>query len=365
MTGPAGGPAPADPWTGDADLVVRTVAGIGEVTEGTDLAALVSDAALADGDVVVVTSKVVSKAEDRVVRGERPDAVAAETVRVVARRGGTAIVQNRLGLVMAAAGVDASNVEPGSLVLLPEDPDASARHIRDGVRERTDRNIAVLVSDTAGRPWREGQTDIAIGVAGLVPLDDHAGRVDGYGNPLAVTAPAVADELCGLAEVASGKLSGRPVVIIRGLADRVLPPGEHGPGAGALQRPLERDMFGLGTREAVVAAVAGDVADAFGAPAAPDDVVRALQRCGFAADLAADLDADARSDVDDDVTREPADTGVPADVPADVPAEVIVHTSPDDVRLAVLLHALRWQVAGAGTGGGASGASTTRLVPLP
>ena len=147
---------------------------------------------------------------------------------------------------MAAAGVDASNVAPGTVVLLPEDPDATARSLRVRVHAETGRNVAVVVTDTAGRAWRAGQTDLAIGAAGIEPLDDHAGRTDPYGNPLAVTAPAVADELASVAELVTGKLAGRPVAVVRGIAARVLPAGEHGPGARALVRPRHADMFGLG-----------------------------------------------------------------------------------------------------------------------
>src|SRR5690242_18208037 len=212
-------------------LEAWSVDGIGEVDATTDLAALVAGLDLLDGDVVLVTSKVVSKAEGRVQAGEREQAILDETVRVVARRGPTSIVENHLGLVMAAAGIDASNVEPGMLVLLPLDPDASARGIREGVHARTGANVAVVVSDTAGRAWRHGQTDLAIGAAGIEPLEVFEGRTDGYGNELAVTAPAVVDEIAGFAELVTGKLGGRPVTFVRGLADRVLPPGEHGPGA--------------------------------------------------------------------------------------------------------------------------------------
>jgi coenzyme F420-0:L-glutamate ligase/coenzyme F420-1:gamma-L-glutamate ligase len=140
--------------------------------------------------------------------------------------------------------------------------------------------VAVVVSDTAGRPWRQGQTDIAIGVAGLVPLQDHSGQQDAYGNDLVVTAPAVADEIAGAAELVSTKLGGRPLTVVRGLARHVLPPGEHGDGARALLRPAAEDMFGLGTREAVEAALRGD-SEAFGAPAEAADFVAALARCGF------------------------------------------------------------------------------------
>jgi coenzyme F420-0:L-glutamate ligase/coenzyme F420-1:gamma-L-glutamate ligase len=262
------------------------VEGIGEVAEGTDLGALLVGLELRDGDVVLVTSKVVAKSEGRVRAGDRDEAIRAETVRVVAQRGPTRIVENHLGLVMAAAGVDASNVAPGHVVLLPVDPDASARALRERVLRDSGTNVAVLVTDTAGRAWRAGQTDLAVGVAGLEPLEDHAGSTDPYGNPLAVTAPAVADELACVAELVTGKLGGRPVSVVRGLGSRVLPAGEHGPGARVLVRPRDQDMFALGAREAVIAAVRGRDADCFGRPAPPEDVLRALESCGLAGELA-------------------------------------------------------------------------------
>lgn len=246
--------------------------GVPEVRAGDDLVDVITAAegALADGDLVVVTSKVVSKAEGRVREGGRDEAVEEETVRVVARRGGTRIVRNRLGLTMAAAGVDASNVDAGSVVLLPLDPDRSARELRTALRERTGRNVAVVVTDTSGRTWRLGQTDIAIGAAGLLVADDHAGRADPHGNPLAVTMPALADEIAGAADLAKGKLGARPVAVVRGLGQLVLPPGEDGPGASSLVREEGTDLFGYGATEAVVRALAGDPADRtpFGAPAA-------------------------------------------------------------------------------------------------
>jgi coenzyme F420-0:L-glutamate ligase/coenzyme F420-1:gamma-L-glutamate ligase len=257
--------------------------GIGEVTAGADLASIIAGAVdLEDGDVVVVTSKVVSKAEGRLVTGDRDAAIADETARVVARRGPVTIVENRLGLVMAAAGVDSSNVPLGSVALLPVDPDASARRLRESWQAVPGRNVGVVVSDTAGRAWRLGQTDIAIGVAGIEPLSSFAGRVDDYGNPLEVTEPAVADELAGAAEVVAGKLGGRPVVVVRGLADRVLPVGEHGPGARVIQRPRDLDLFALGARDAVLAAVAGDDPASFGPAATLDELAAALTRCGVA-----------------------------------------------------------------------------------
>jgi len=263
------------------NLEAWAVDGIGEVTDATDLGAVLCALDLRDGDITLVTSKVVSKAEGRVRPGGRDAAIAEETVRVVARRGPTVIVENRLGLVMAAAGVDASNVAPGTVVLLPTDPDATARALRGRVHHETGHNVAVVITDTAGRAWRTGQADLAVGVAGLEPLDDHAGRTDSYGNPLAVTAPAVADELASLAELVTGKLGGRPVSVVRGLGDRVLPVGEHGPGARALIRARREDMFALGARAAVVAAVRGRDHDCFGTAAEPAEMLRALESCGL------------------------------------------------------------------------------------
>jgi coenzyme F420-0:L-glutamate ligase/coenzyme F420-1:gamma-L-glutamate ligase len=255
--------------------------GAPEVRGGADLVeVLLPLVELADGDIVVVTSKVVSKAERRVRRGTREDALPGETVRVVARRGPTMIVRNRLGLTMAAAGIDNSNVAAGSVVLLPEDPDASARGLRTGLRHRTGRNVAVVVTDTAGRAWREGQTDIAIGAAGLQVAEAYAGRTDAHGNELAVTLPAVADEIAGMAELAQGKLAGRPFAVVRGRSDLVLPPGDDGPGAASLVRAEGGDLFGFGAREAVVRALTGDPADrmVFGEPAPADELVAAIRQ---------------------------------------------------------------------------------------
>jgi coenzyme F420-0:L-glutamate ligase/coenzyme F420-1:gamma-L-glutamate ligase len=264
--------------------------GVGEVAPGDDLAehllaAVGRSTGLADGDVVCVTSKVVSKAEGRIEVGDRTDAIARETRRLVARRGELTIVVNRLGLTMAAAGVDASNVAAGQILLLPEDPDATARLLRRSLAERAGANVAVLVTDTAGRAWREGQTDLAIGAAGIRVLDDHAGRSDPYGNVLAVTEPAVADELAGAAELAAGKLGRRPFVVVRGRADLVLPPGDDGPGAAGLLRPEGADLFGLGAREAVLTALRASVDDRriFGTPADPEelrDLLAALTGAG-------------------------------------------------------------------------------------
>jgi len=261
-------------------LEVLAPDGAPEVAAGDDLAALVAGLVeLRDGDVVVVTSKVVSKAEGLVATGDREQALAGETVRVVARRGPTTIVRNRLGLTMAAAGIDASNVPAGTHVLLPRDPDASARRIRERLADLAGVEVGVVVTDTAGRAWRHGQTDIAIGAAGLLVADDHAGRVDGHGNPLAVTLPALADEIASAAELAQGKLAGRPFAVLRGRADLVLPTGDHGSGAGVLVRDEGGDLFGYGAREAVVRALAGAEADRapFGTPAPLEELVAALR----------------------------------------------------------------------------------------
>lgn len=267
-------------------IEIASVPGIGEVRQDTDLVNLVGKCEdLKSGDIVVLTSKIVSKAEGRVRRTTRDEAVASESVRTVARRGATTIAENRLGLIMAAAGVDASNVQTGHVVLLPLDPDSSARRIRDGVLERFGCNIGVLITDTAGRAWRNGQTDIAIGVAGLEPLEEFSGHIDSYGNELAVTAPAVADEIAGISEVASGKLGRQPMVVVRGLEDRVLAAGQHGPGAAALIRHRDEDMFGVGTREAVILALSGSDPSLFGRPATAYDLTDALLACGLHATL--------------------------------------------------------------------------------
>jgi coenzyme F420-0:L-glutamate ligase / coenzyme F420-1:gamma-L-glutamate ligase len=270
-------------------LTVWAPDGVGEVREGDDLATLLlaalgDSAELADGDIVAVTSKVVSKAEGSIVAGTRDDALPGETRRVVARRGGTAIVRNRLGLTLAAAGIDASNVAPGHVVLHPRDPDASARELRAALHARTGRVVGVIVTDTAGRAWRDGQTDIAIGAAGVEVLESFVGRTDAYGNDLVVTAPAVVDELAGLAELATGKLGGRPFAVVRGRADLVLPAGADGPGAAALIREEGRDFFGYGAREAVLRAVGGADGDhvPFGSPVSAEELTVALDQIGVA-----------------------------------------------------------------------------------
>ena len=240
------------PMTGSAPVTVIGVTGLPEITAGSDLAALIADAAdLRDGDILVVTSKIVSKAEGRVVAAPREQAIEAETVRVVARRGPTTIAQTRHGLVLAAAGVDESNTAPGTVVLLPEDPDESARRIRKALHHRTGLSLGVLVTDTMGRPWRAGQTDNAIGAAGVSPLRDHRGEPDTFGNILEVTVAAVADEIASAADLVKGKSRHVPVAVVRGLAGLVTEP--DGPGARAIIRPADEDMFRFGSADVPLA----------------------------------------------------------------------------------------------------------------
>lgn len=230
-------------------LQVRGVAGLPEIEPGDDLAAVIAAAVpdLRDGDVVVVTSKIVSKAEGRLVSMDRDAAIASETVRVVAERGSTRIVETPHGLVLAAAGVDTSNVPNGVVALLPKDPDASATAIRDGLRERLGVDVAVVVSDTMGRPWRNGLTDVAIGAAGIAALQDHRGQTDKFGHTLEMTVTAVIDEVAAAAELVKGKLDSVPVAVVRGLH---YAPDVENVGARALVRRAEDDMFRMGTKEA-------------------------------------------------------------------------------------------------------------------
>ena len=247
------------PRGGSPDAVqILGVAGMPEIAAGADLASLIAAAAAADGgpglldgDILVVTSKVVSKAEGRVAAMSREDAIEAETVRVVARRGPTTIAQTRHGFVMAAAGVDESNTAPGTVVLLPEDPDDSARRLRKTLRARPGVNVGVVITDTFGRPWRAGQTDTAIGVAGVLPIRDHRGEADAWGNTLDVTMAAVADEIAAAGDLVKGKALQVPVAIVRGLGALVT--DADGPGARALVRPSAEDMFRLGAADVLPA----------------------------------------------------------------------------------------------------------------
>ncbi|MBM7080528.1 coenzyme F420-0:L-glutamate ligase [Micromonospora humida] len=282
-------------------LEILPVPGIGDVTEGDDLAVLIGTAApwLRDGDVLVVTSKIVSKAEGRLVDvpadgperlAARDEVLAAETARVVATRGATRIVQTHHGFVMASAGIDASNVDKTRLVLLPVDPDASARALRAALRDRYRIDVAVIISDTMGRPWRNGLTDVALGVAGMAAIRDHRGEVDPYGNELQLTQMAVVDELAGAGELIKGKCDQVPVAVVRGYlpapspsADGTGPaatrPAGDGVGAAALVRESDLDLFSLGTAEATAAGLraAATLADGPGAtPADPAAVDRAI-----------------------------------------------------------------------------------------
>ncbi|MDN4484420.1 coenzyme F420-0:L-glutamate ligase [Demequina lignilytica] len=240
-------------------LTAWAVPGLGEIAPGTDLPALIAAAAatagtpLADGDVVVVASKIVSKAEGRLVTAaDREDAITAEAVRVVASRprkdgGLTRIVQTTHGFVMAAAGVDGSNVPAGHVLLLPVDPDGSARALADGLRAATGSRVGVVVTDTFGRPWRNGQTDLAIGAAYVAVTDDHRGTPDAQGRTLEVSVTALVDELAAAADLVKGKVRGLPVAVVRGL-DAVT--DEVGTGVRALVRDAEHDMFRWGSDEA-------------------------------------------------------------------------------------------------------------------
>ena len=239
-------------------LEVHPVVGLPDIRPGDDVARLLAEAfPYAPGDVVVVTSKVLSKAEGRLIpAGEdrevtRLRAIDDETVRVVARRGTTTIAETRHGLVMAAAGVDGSNVPADEIALLPLDPDASARALRDRLEELTGLALAVVVSDTMGRAWRVGQTDQAIGVAGISPIRDSRGTADSHGHLLEVTEIAIADELASAAELVKGKAAGVAAAVVRGLTY-----DDDGRSARALTRPSADDMFRLGTREAQAEAVA-------------------------------------------------------------------------------------------------------------
>jgi len=297
----------------DSRLEVFVLPGIGEIRAGDDLAAVILAAAgsgLLDGDILAVTSKIVSKAEGRQVAAtDREQAITDETVRVVATRahpgGVTRIVENRQGLVMAAAGVDASNVAEGTVLLLPVDPDASARALCTAMREATGLRVGVLITDTVGRPWRDGQTDIAIGAAGVAVLDDLRGSMDAHGRRLDVTVAAVADEIAGAADLIKGKTSGNPVAVLRGLGHLVGAIDAGDRGARRLLRDSANDMFRVGSAEAYAEGYAAGVAAA-AAAAAPE----------------AAPGADGASANDDEwgTTRAAEDLSVSADLPKDAPS---------------------------------------------
>ena len=238
-------------------IQILPITGLPRFRAGDDLAGALATAAdwLRTGDILVVTSKIISKVEGRMVPAPTdPEArdiarralVDSEAVRVVARKGRTLITENKLGIVQAASGVDGSNVDGDELALLPTDPDASAAALRASLRDRLRIDVAVLITDTMGRAWRVGQTDVAIGAAGIAVTHPYEGSVDEYGNPLIVTDIAVADELAAAADLVKGKLGEIPVAVVRGLTPR-----ENGTTARDLLRPGEEDLFWLGTAEAI------------------------------------------------------------------------------------------------------------------
>ncbi len=240
-----------------ARIELLPVPGLPEFRPGDNLAGAIATAApwLRDDDVVVVTSKVLSKCEGRMVDAptdpELRDAlrrrlIDGESVRVLARKGRTLITENALGLVQAAAGVDGSNVDSGELALLPTDPDGSARRLVQELHKRLGVRVGVVVTDTMGRAWRNGQTDVAIGAAGLAVLHGYAGEHDRHGNELIVTEIAVADEIAAAADLVKGKLTAMPVAVVRGLKLH-----DDGSSARTLVRAGEEDLFWLGTEEAI------------------------------------------------------------------------------------------------------------------
>ncbi|GAB3036235.1 hypothetical protein GCM10027052_13050 [Parafrigoribacterium mesophilum] len=250
---------------------VSAIVGIPEIVAGDDLAAIIGGALksskiqLQDGDILAITSKIVSKAEGRTVRAPaREDAITAETVRVVATRaypgGLTRIVENRLGLVMAAAGVDSSNTPNGTVLMLPKDPDATALALARAFRDRFEATVGVIITDTLGRPWRVGQTDAAIGAAGIRVLDDLRGGRDANGRSLEVTVRAVGDEIAAAADLVKGKSANLPVALVRGLGDLVV--GLDAPGARSIIRDADHDMFRQGSAEARAEGFAAGLAQA-------------------------------------------------------------------------------------------------------
>lgn len=231
----------------DRSLLVFGVKGLGEVAAGDDLAGLIAEhAALIEGDVVVVTQKIVSKAEGRTVAvdPDNPDAkrllAESEAVRVLRRRGDLVVTETRHGFVCANSGVDLSNVAEGWAVLLPEDPDRSARRLRDGLRARTGLEVAVIVSDTFGRAWRRGVTDVALGCAGIRAVVDLRGTRDALGRELQATEVCVVDEVTAAAELVMGKARSVPVAVVRGLDAGLLGEGSV---SREVVRPYDEDLF--------------------------------------------------------------------------------------------------------------------------
>jgi coenzyme F420-0:L-glutamate ligase/coenzyme F420-1:gamma-L-glutamate ligase len=234
-------------------LAVFPILGVPEVRPGDDLAGQIADAAaggdgtaLRDGDVVVVTQKVVSKAEGKLERIDPGDPrghkaiVERESVRIIRRRGDLIIAETKHGFICANAGVDLSNIEDGWAALLPDDPDRSARRLRDGIRARAGVDVAVIISDTFGRPWRRGLTDVAIGCAGIGALADLRGTTDALGRELQVTEVAVVDELAGTADLVMGKATGAAAAVVRGVDPAWFRQGEV---RAELIRPAGEDLF--------------------------------------------------------------------------------------------------------------------------
>ncbi|HUJ67343.1 MAG TPA: coenzyme F420-0:L-glutamate ligase [Acidimicrobiales bacterium] len=228
-------------------ITLIPVTGMPEIVPGADLAGLIADRAdLVEGDVLVVTQKIVSKAEGRLVPVDATDPlshkalVVDESVRILRRRGDLLMTETRHGFVCANAGVDLSNVEQGWAALLPVDADRSARRIRDGLRARAGVTVGVIVSDTFGRTWRRGLTDVAIGVAGIAGVVDLRGTTDALGRELAVTEVCVADELAGAAELVMGKSAGIPVAIVRGVDPSWLRDASV---RDEIVRPYQEDLF--------------------------------------------------------------------------------------------------------------------------
>ena len=225
-----------------SELTIRPVRGLPELREGDDLAQMIRERAeLVGGDVVVVAQKAISKIEGRIVRldeSAKMDVILGEAKRVVRRRGSLVIAETRHGFICASAGVDASNApEPGTLVLLPVDPDASAARLRERLGELTGRQVGVIVTDSFGRAWRQGTTDVAIGAAGIEVLRDLKGQHDPNGYELKSTVIAIADEVAGAAQLVMGKLDRTPVAVVRGL-------DVAGDGSARdLVMPAERNLF--------------------------------------------------------------------------------------------------------------------------
>ncbi len=379
-------------------LEVLAVRGIGDVRPGDDLAELITTAApwLRDGDVLVVTSKIVSKAEGRLVDvpeesgpqrdAAREEALAAETARPVASRGNTRIVRTHHGFVLASAGIDASNVDRSKLVLLPKDPDASARGLRSTLRERFGVDVAVIVSDTMGRPWRNGLTDVALGAAGIEAMLDYRDTIDPYGNPLHVTEMAVVDELAGAAELVKGKSDQIPVAVIRGYLSATTE--KDGAGASVLIRDAAHDLFSLGTAEARAQGLreAAQMADAVPAEVAlrADTVPAEARRGNTGPGTETGTEAEPDAEIDVHAIRRALATAEPVlspgarFVPAGGPARVLCYLAPSAadpdretlLRLGADIHRVRAALAAEGIAsalgpGGAGSLAVLELSRLP